>query len=77
MLLSLTDWCSFDPGIIAATRHTGSSAELSDGKLITAKLNSRMDDFKYTGRVIHEQCTYFLEVLIEEIFFKKSTSCFR
>ncbi len=32
---------------------------------------------KSAGRFVHEQCTYFLVVLIAEIFFRNSISCFR
>lgn len=33
-----------------------------------ALLHGVVDYFKNTGRIIHEQCTYFLVVLIEGIF---------
>ena len=33
-------------------------------------LHGIVDDFKNTGRIVHEQCTYFRVVLIEEIFLR-------
>lgn len=58
----------FDPGIITTARYTCHFTERLDRHGVMALLYGVVDDFKYAGRIVHEQCTYFLVVLIEEIF---------
>ena len=67
----------FDPGVITAAGYACHFTECPDRHGVMALLDCVVDDFEYTGRIVHEQCTYFLVVLIEEIFFRNSISCFR
>lgn len=60
----------FDPSVITAAGHTCHFTERLDRHGVMALLHGVVDDFKYTGRIVHEQCTYFPVVLIEEIFFE-------
>lgn len=67
----------FDPGIVTAAGYPYHFTECLDRHGVMALLGGVVDDFKYTGRIVHEQSTYFLVVLMEEIFFRNSISCFR
>lgn len=67
----------FDLGVITAAGYTCHFTECLDRHGVMALLHGVVDDFEYTGRIVHEQRTYFLVVLIEEIFFRNSISCFR
>ena len=68
---------SLNPGIVAASRNTRDGAQSTDGQVGVTGLKGAIDDLVYTGRIIHEQCTYFLIFLIAIIFFRNSISCFR
>ncbi|XOQ32217.1 MAG: hypothetical protein ACFWUL_06670 [Dialister sp.] len=72
-----TEWCGVQPCIVSAAGDTGYIAEIFDVEPIPRRLRSFVDDFKYTGGVIHEHCTYFLEIPTDVIFFKNSTCCCR
>ena len=58
----------FDPGVITATGYTCHFTECLDRQRVMALLHGVVDDFEYPGRIVHEQSTYFLVVLLEEIF---------
>lgn len=60
--------CRLDPGVIAAMGDTGDAVQFFHRKLIIAILNGFVNNLEHTRRIIHKQCTYFLVVLIEEIF---------
>lgn len=77
LFLKRTDRSCLYPGVITASGNTGYGTEFFGRKGFRALLDRLLDNLKYTGRVVHKQCTYFLVVLSEEIFFKNSTSCFR
>ena len=73
----LTKTHGIQPCIITASGDSGHSTKCFYGHGVMTLLHGIVDYFKNTGRIVHEQCTYFLVVLIEEIFFKNSISCFR
>ena len=58
------------PCIITASGDSGHSTKCFYGHGVMTLLHGIVDYFKNTGRIVHEQCTYFFVVLIEEIFLR-------
>ena len=64
----------FFPRIEPGTGHAGAAAHLRDGQRISRLTENSVDNAEGGRRFIHENISYLRESLIEEIFFKNSTS---
>lgn len=63
-------WGSIQPCVITASGDSGYSTKCFYGHGVMTLLHGIVDYFKNTVRIVHEQCTCFLVVLIEEIFLR-------
>ena len=72
-LLLLADRGRLEPGVIPASGHAGDRAEFFYRQGAGGQL-CLLDDFKHTGRVMHNDRTEFVVLVIEEVFFKSSAS---